>query len=459
MPDTALNTAVNKHYLDKLMRVSEAKAVTATQDIVDLHGVRVVARGGRIGAGHVEALSGRKLKKAIESSLRVEDPVDTALIVRTAERIIDTSVPINRILSATGAGGAAPLAQLANMAFGDPMRMLLTMADHDGPHALEHAVSVSLMSICMARRLKLSEDDQLAAGLAGLLHDIGELYVAPAYLEPGKRLLPHEWAQLVTHPRLGQMLVSELASYPPAVARAVAEHHERFDGSGYPRQTPGKRISAAGQAVSVAEMIAGVLGKDNPLERAELALKIVPGEHARELVSAISGALRLETSSHQAAHDEAGGREDSRRLFRRICAVLEQGQDLLDGPGAKSPHARDLLGRALERILTIQRAFISTGLDAYLNLNHGLNDAHDGVLMFEKAVATREIQWRLRDTARDLALHTAGSPDEKSLFASLIDLLDDDSDSILLHTPKAAPAPKLAALSPTSFAGSQPYAT
>jgi hypothetical protein len=240
----------------------------------------------------------------------------------------------------------------------------------------------------------------------------------------------------------------------------VAEHHERFDGTGYPRQAPGKRISGAGQAVSVAEVIAGVLDADNPLERAELALKIIPGEHARELVSAISGAMRLETSAHRASpEDSTGGVEDSRRLFSRIRAVLELGQDLLDGPGAKSPHACDLLGRTLERLLTIQRSFISTGLDAYLNQNHGLNDAHDGVLMFEKAVATREIQWRLRETARDLALHTAGSPDEKALFASLIAMLDDDSDSILLHTPKTEPAPKLAGLSPTSFAGSQAYAS
>ena len=60
------------------------------------------------------------------------------------------------------------------------MRLLLTMADHDGARALEHAVSVSLLSICMAGKLQLSDDDQQAAGLAGLLHDIGELYIAPA---------------------------------------------------------------------------------------------------------------------------------------------------------------------------------------------------------------------------------------------------------------------------------------
>lgn len=454
-----LNTSVNKQFLNKLSRLAEAKQVTTTQDIVDVHGATLVARGVRLDGGHFDALAGSKLKRTIESSLRVDDAVDTALIVSTARRIIDTSTPIRSILEAAGGDAADPLVHLSAMEFGDAMRMLLSLADHDGAHALEHAVSVSLLSIGMAGQLRLSDDEQHAAGLAGLLHDIGELYIAPAWLAPGKRLLPHEWAHLVMHPRLGQMLVNELGAYPPAVGRAIAEHHERCDGTGYPRQSPGKRISAPGQAVSVAEMIAGVLGKDNPLERAELALKIVPGEHARELVSVISGALRLESRYHPAADDETAGNEDARRLFRRICAVLEQGQDLLDGPGAKSPHSRDLLGQMLERMLTIQRAFISTGLDIYLNVNHGLKDGADGVLMFEKAVATREIQWRLRDIARDLALHTAGSPDEKSLFASLIGLLDDDSDAEFTHTPKTALVPKLAALSPSSFAGSLPYAS
>jgi hypothetical protein len=457
MPETFLNTAVNKHFLDRLMRLAEAKCITATQDIVDVHGVLLAAAGARITAEHGDALSGRKLKKTIESSLRVEDAVDTGLIVQTAQRIIDTSMPVKRILAATPDGAKAAVEQMSAMRFGDPLRMLLTLADHDGAQALEHAVSVSLLSTCLARKLRLSGDEQHAAGLAGLLHDIGELYTAPAWLVPGKRLLPHEWAHLVVHPRLGQMLVAELGAYPGAVGRAVAEHHERFDGSGYPRQAQGARISAPGQAVSVAEMIAGVLGKDSPLERAELALKIIPGEHARELVAAISGARRLQAPAQPAPHDEVAGREDARRLFRRIGAALALGQQLKDGPGAKSPHARDLLGRTLERILTIERSFISTGLDAYLRADHGLSE--DGVLRFEKAVATREIQWRLRDIARDLALHTAASPDEKSLFASLIALLDDDSDGILAHAPKAVPVPKLAALMPASFAGNQPYAS
>lgn len=457
MADINLNTAVNPHYLDKLLRLARARPVTATQDIVDVHGVTLLARNSRLGEEHGEALRGVKLRKTIESSLRVGDGVDTALVVATATRVLDASAPINRILLATGGTGAAPLAHFSKMVFNDAIGLLLSLANHDGPHALEHAVSISLLSRCMARKLQLDEDEQNVACLAGLLHDLGELYVAPAWLEPGKRLQPREWAHLVMHPRLGQMLVNELSSYPPAVGRAVAEHHERCDGTGYPRQSPAKRISAAGQAVGVAEMIAGVVGKDNPLERAELALKLVPGEHPRELVSAISGALRLGSPFHPGAHDDAAGREDPRRLLRRICAVLEVGEELRDA-GAKSPHARELLDHTLARIATIERAFISTGLDAYVHADHGLGDGGpDGRLMFEKTVATREIQWRLRDIARDLALHAARSPDEKVAFAGLIGLLDDDSDGVLAHGPK--PAPALPGRSPTAFAGALPYAS
>ena len=84
----------------------------------------------------------------------------------------------------------------------------------------------------------------------------------------------------------------------------------------------------------------------------------------------------------------------------------------------------------------------------------------DRTLCFEKAVATREIQWRLRDIARDLALHTAGSPDEAAQFASLIALLDDDSEAILNCPPNGKPKSTvdgLAALAPKAFAGSLPY--
>jgi hypothetical protein len=65
-------------------------------------------------------------------------------------------------------------------------------------------------------------------------------------------------------------------------------------------------------------------------------------------------------------------------------------------------------------------------MDVYLNQSQIFSDGSDHTLMFEKEVATREIQWRLRGIARDIALRS-GMKDENSIFADLIGVLDDQA--------------------------------
>ncbi|PHV04774.1 hypothetical protein CSQ96_24355 [Janthinobacterium sp. BJB412] len=440
---------VNRHYLDKVMAVAEIMAVEVIVDILDVRGLKLVAKGTQVTRALQEKLILHKLRQPFESCVRVSGGVDPKAIVGIAGRLVETSPPLAHILRASGKGGAAVLAQLARLEFGDALRMMLTVADQNGAHALEHAVLVSLLSVCMAQKLGLGEREQMVAGLAGMLHDIGELYVAPAFLARGKRLLPHEWSHIVVHPRIGQMLIDELGGYPAAVGLAVAEHHERFDGSGYPRQIGGGQISAPGQAVAVAEMIAGLLLTDHPLERAELALKIVPGEYSHELLSAISGALRMAAPDVAADPVRAQGGEGVEHLFWRIAAILDVGEGLMVGAAAKSPGMLELLHKTMERVRTIRRAFISTGLDAYVRPESDLGAGADRMLLFEREVAGREIQWRLRDIARDLALQTS-APDERLLLAPLVRMLDDDLPGAARSRP-LGPAP--AARRGSVFAG------
>lgn len=445
----ASSNTVNKHYLSKVMDLAELMAVEVIVDVLDVRGMKLVAKGAQVTRALQEKLIVHKLKAPLESSIRAVGGVDPNVIVTAATRIIDTSAPVASILRATG-GGLSPLSILSDLQFGNAMSMMLTISDRAAAQALDHAVLVSLLSICMAKKLRLSEQEQKVAGLAGLLHDIGELYIDPSFLARGKRLQPHEWSHIVVHPRIGEMLINELEQYPAAVGRAVAEHHERFDGTGYPRQTAGHHISPAGQAVSVAELIAGLLLRDRPLERAELALKIIPGEHAHDLLSAISGALRMASADARGPCAVFTDGESVERLFWRISATLEMGRNLLDGPAVKSLRTRQLLDSTMGRVQHIQRAFIGTGLDVYLRPQPDFGSA-DGALVFEKEMATREIQWRLRDIARDLALHTA-TPDEQSIFAALIKLLDDDQPAAV-DQPAMVVSSELPGFAPYNRAG------
>ncbi|WP_426318734.1 HD-GYP domain-containing protein [Pseudoduganella sp. R-43] len=425
MKPTHINASVNTHYLDKVMDVAEQMSVEVIVDILDVRGMKLVSKGTRVTRALREKLIAHKLMRPFEASIRITDGVDSRAVAQVAERLADVSAPVSSLLRSVPAGGNSTLQVLRQMEFGNAMALMLTASDKAGGPSLEHAVLVSMLSICMAKTLRLNEQDQMAAGLAGLLHDIGELYVDPRFLARGKRLQPHEWAHVVVHPRTGQMLIDQLESFPPSVGRAVAEHHERYDGTGYPRQVCGQQISGPGQAVAVAEMIAGLLLKDHALERAELALKIVPGEQAPELLAAVSGALR-QCPHGVVAPELAAWRagESVPGLYARIAAILNLGERLIDGPAAKSERTCKLLRATQERVRKIQRAFVSTGLDGYLQ-PMPFGAASDSLLLFEKDVASRELQWRLRDLARDLALQ-AESPDEKLVLASLINLLDND---------------------------------
>jgi hypothetical protein len=276
----------------------------------------------------------------------------------------------------------------------------------------------------------MSNTDQTIVALAGLMHDIGELYIAPEYLRSDRRLYPHEWRHVVVHPRIGQMLISGLENYPKSVAQAVYEHHERCNGGGYPRQVAGNELSPAGQVVSAAEMIAGVFqSKDKPLQRAALAMKIIPGEFAHELISVVSNAVQIARA--ESGDGECGGAPAGdeckrvRSLYDQISGVMEMGQRMIDAPQAKSKKLAHLLSEAMRRATVVRRACSSVGFDACLDEKSNLFDAQCGTILFETAVATREIAWRLRDIARDISLQAAElEAHESEALQPLIALLD-----------------------------------
>jgi hypothetical protein len=124
-------------------------------------------------------------------------------------------------------------------------------------------------------------------------------------------------------------------------------------------------------------------------------------------------------------------REYVQQLYERIGHVLEAGQQMLDQAGPKSKRLVQLLSDALRRIGAVQRAFSGTGLDACLEQGSDFFETRSVEILFETAVATKEIQWRLRDIARDLSLHAAAlDVAETDLLQPLITLLDGDPSQL-----------------------------
>jgi hypothetical protein len=157
-------------------------------------------------------------------------------------------------------------------------QLLLTTALATRPETFPHAVQAMALAGALTKTQRAGVDMRMAM-IAGLLHDIGEVYIQPLYLDRSKALDVIGHKHLVVHPRVAQMLLDTATDYPKAIGRAIGEHHERLDGSGYPARLRGDAVSPLGRILDVVEVTLGILrDAQAPLTRASFALRVVPGE-------------------------------------------------------------------------------------------------------------------------------------------------------------------------------------
>ncbi len=116
-----------------------------------------------------------------------------------------------------------------------------------------HAERVRAVTDLIAEELRLSEDDRDKLRWSALLHDIGKLAVHADVLNKNGQLTDAEWEIMRRHPLEGAKLTAPLAGWLGPWANTVAEHHERFDGAGYPYGLSRQEISLGGRIVAVAD--------------------------------------------------------------------------------------------------------------------------------------------------------------------------------------------------------------
>jgi putative nucleotidyltransferase with HDIG domain len=116
-----------------------------------------------------------------------------------------------------------------------------------------HSERVRAFTDLAAGQLRLPDADRDRLRWAALLHDIGKLHVPARILNKPGRPDPREWETLQGHPAAGARIAAPLLTWLGPWGDAIEQHHERFDGGGYPRSLTGEEISLAARIVSVAD--------------------------------------------------------------------------------------------------------------------------------------------------------------------------------------------------------------
>jgi HD-GYP domain-containing protein (c-di-GMP phosphodiesterase class II) len=126
-----------------------------------------------------------------------------------------------------------------------------TLSSPNDNYLSSHAVKSTIISLIIGFYLKLPVHRLIELGVAALLHEIGMIKLPPQIYLSRRPLLPQEQKAILTHPVLSYNLLKSF-DFPLTVTLAALEHHERENGSGYPRKLPGERISLYAKIIAVA---------------------------------------------------------------------------------------------------------------------------------------------------------------------------------------------------------------
>jgi HD-GYP domain-containing protein (c-di-GMP phosphodiesterase class II) len=126
-----------------------------------------------------------------------------------------------------------------------------SLAPQHSNYLVSHAVRSSVYSIILGSTLKLPSFRLIVLGAAAALHEIGMVRLPPQLYMAGRALSPQEKKSITAHPVLGYNLLKE-KQIPLEVCLAALEHHERVNGSGYPRALTGEKISLYSKIIMVA---------------------------------------------------------------------------------------------------------------------------------------------------------------------------------------------------------------
>lgn len=122
------------------------------------------------------------------------------------------------------------------------------------PEYVRHSVSTAIFSILLANAVgETPLNVTTLAGLGGLLHDIGMVNIPKDIDELNPKLSIKERIELEKHPYLGVKLLEQAFNCPKALNKVILEHHERWDGTGYPHNLSGENIHFVSRIVAIAD--------------------------------------------------------------------------------------------------------------------------------------------------------------------------------------------------------------
>lgn len=151
-----------------------------------------------------------------------------------------------------------PDVRLSEQECEDYLRMMIYAIDFRSQHTVTHTITTTRISCCAARHMGLSEEQIHNIFYGALLHDLGKIGIPVKILEYPGRLSNQAMAIMRTHVDRTEEILG--GTIEEGITRIALRHHEKLDGSGYPRGLCGEALTIEERIVAVSDIVSALLG-------------------------------------------------------------------------------------------------------------------------------------------------------------------------------------------------------
>ncbi|WP_126454704.1 HD-GYP domain-containing protein [Sulfuriflexus mobilis] len=353
----------HNNYLRHVTALGDSHDVLTHEDIYAQNGIKLVNKNARINRHLYENLIHHKLLKPIDFSLTINNAVSANSLFKEAKRLIETEPCLKKAVDALN-DQELPLRIMSAINLPSPLAFKLTVLRERSLKTFQHSIRVALVSIFLGDKAGFDRDTLNCLATAGMFHDVGILHLNEELLDSSRKFTDQDRHNLYAHPLLGSMILEQFPEYHPSISQAVLDHHERLDGSGYPRGLTHEDISELGKVLAIVELATGFLEKytgNDAAAKLQVILKFNSTKYSADLTRhllSLYKAAEMDTAERQITMESLA------TDMKSVSSILQHwkqfnNNDKADGQNINDKEVQELID---DRIQELEHNLMHVGM-------------------------------------------------------------------------------------------------
>ena len=382
----------DSNIIENIISASKGAEFYLSEDVYDQAGNKLLAKGYKITSDIKDKLISRVLKKPLETSITTDTSLTAADIASDANEIIKKT----HFLNSFDVELKLDLYAIKHLELEPLASLLLTVQKNNSQASYEHTMFMMLVARLIAKKLNIDSQKINDLTTACLLHDIGELYCV---VPETKNLSLEHWRSIMTHPIVGSSVVRQHMNYDTSISKAILEHHERNDGSGYPNHLIAENLSDIGKIMIVSEAFSGMVKRQYDISNLTSTLKLINHDFPKAELNALIGLLQT-LSGNNSQINTNPILDNLVEKLSNLESIIEQ-LNSIKYENDKLDLFKEYLNLRLKRIC---QTVYASGLTDCINIGIWDSIKLDEDINRELYVTTNEVEWKMKDLYRDISI-------------------------------------------------------